>query len=319
MKLQESMIRPYARFRKVIKACQFAGALLLYAAIQSAIAKEVTQIRHYDKGYSPLLRVYLIEVLEAALDKTASEFGPYELSFYSRHLSSNRSKLEAERGALLDLLFSTHWRGRFVNPDNMIRIEYPIFEGMLGLRSLIVTQEQYERFSRIRSRQELLRFSAGQGSSWTDVDVLKANQIEVKEAQLFDGLFSMLSKHRYDYLPLSILEAQAEVEAKRVQHNNIIVNNDIYLFYPMPLYLYVNAKRPELAERLAKGLEIALDDGTIEKLFAQHFHHIKPILEGGPKSLLVLKNPLMSERENEDVLRRFLERYQRAFHLLPDS
>lgn len=290
---------------------------MLGLCLPMANATEPTLIRHYDKGYSPLLRVYLTDILTTVLDKTVSEYGPYEIDFYSQNLSSNRSKLETERGALLDLLFSTHWRGRFVNPDNVIQIDYPVFEGMLGLRSLIVARERNDQFRQIRSTEDLLRFSAGQGSSWTDIDVLKANNISIVEAQLFDGLFPMLSKHRYDYLPLSILEAQTALQTKGIKYNNLMINEDIYLFYPMPFYLYINANKPELAERLRKGLEIAQKDGSIQRLFRQHFYYVKPILGNEAKKLIVLQNPFMSAEENNNVLAALLQNFPNVFEVLP--
>lgn len=302
----------------VALACQFIGAALLSLSALSATAKDVTLIKHYDKGYSPLLRAYLAEVLKTALDKTTADFGPYEMVLYSHHLSSNRSKLETERGLLLDILFSTHWRGAFIDSGKVVQVEYPIFDGMLGLRNLIVTKEQYERFSQLQSRKELLLHAAGQGSSWTDIEILKANNIKVVESQLFDGLFPMLVHHRYDYLPLSILEADTALKERGKQFSNLLVNEDLFLFYPMPFYLYVNADRPDLAVRLEKGLQMALEDGTVARLFEQHFHYIKPILSGNKKKLVILENPLISKDENVAAVRQFLDKYQYVFSLLPD-
>lgn len=296
---------------------QILGTLLLILCTSSTAAKDVTRVRHYDKGYSPLLQVYLTEVLKAALDKTEPEFGAYEIDFYSRHLSSNRSKIETERGALLDVLFSTHWSGAFVNAENVIKLEYPIFEGMLGLRRLVVTQARHVDFGQLQSREDFLRFSAGQGSSWTDIEVLKANGVKVVESQLFDGLFPMLSKHRFDYLPLSILEAQTALQDKGMQFDTLLLSDDVCLFYPMPFFLYVNAARPELAERLDKGLQLVLKDGTVERLFAQHFYYIKPFFTEGVTKLVVLRNPIMSESENRAAVQYFLGKYENRFRLLP--
>lgn len=314
---QTFILYPCRRTVQASPARQILGALLLLFCASSTAAKDVTRVKHYDKGYSPLLQVYLTDVLRAALDKTEPEFGAYEIEFYSHYLSSNRSKIETERGTLLDVLFSTHWSGAFVNTNNVIQLEYPIFEGMLGLRRLIVTQGQYADFSQLQSRDDFLRFSAGQGSSWTDIEVLKANGIKVVESQLFDGLFPMLSKRRFDYLPLSILEAHTALQNKGTQFDNLLISDDVCLFYPMPFFLYVNAARPELAERLGKGLQLALNDGTVERLFAQHFHYIKPFFTEGSKKLVVLRNPIMSESENRAAVQYFLGKYENMFRLLP--
>lgn len=278
---------------------------------------EVTVIKHYDKGYSPLLRVYLTDVLKTALDKTVSEYGPYKLHFYSRFLSSNRSKLETERGVLVDVLFSSHWRGNFVNPSNVIQIEFPVFDGMLGLRSLIVTGQQGPIFSHIQSSREFKQYVAGQGSNWVDVEVLRDNGIPVVEAQLFDGLFPMLSKSRFNYLPLSILEAQTALQTKGVQYDDLTIQRDLSIFYPIPFYLFVNAEKPELAERLQKGLTKALEDGSIERLFGKHFYYVQSTHEENTKKLIIVDSPLITQEKNRELVDRFLQKYQQYFEILP--
>lgn len=303
--------------QRVMRCCQFFAFALFALALSTANASKPTLIRHYDKGYSPLLRVYLTDVLTTALNKTVPEYGPFKIEFYSQNLSSNRSKVETERGALLDILFSTHWRGKFVNQGNVIQIEYPIFDGMLGLRSLIVSQERNHLFSKLRTTSELLQYSAGQGSSWTDTDILKANEISVIEAQVFDGLFPMLSKHRYDYLPLSILEAQTALQTKGLRYDNLMINEDVYLFYPMQFFLYVNANKPNLAKRLEKGLHIAQQDGSIRRLFEQHFYYVRPTLENKPKKLVVLQNPFVSPEESDAMVAALLDSFPHTLEVLP--
>ena len=133
----------------------------------SAHAKgaEVEVIKHYNQGYSPLLRIYLTEVLKLTLDKTADEYGPYDLQFFSNFLSTNRSKLETEKGVLLDVLFSSHWRGYFVDTRNVIPVEFPVLNGMLGLRSLIVTHDNLETLQHAVNPADFKQLVAGLGAN----------------------------------------------------------------------------------------------------------------------------------------------------------
>lgn len=297
--------------------CQIVGVALLSLSIGPIGAEEPTLVRHYDKGYSPLLRVYLTDVLRSALDKTVPEFGPYEIQFYSQNLSSNRAKLETERGERLDILFSTHWHGHFVDQHNVLRVDFPIFQGMLGLRGLITMRELSSELSALTQRSDLLHYRAGLGANWTDIDIFKANNIEVIEAQLFNGLFPMLAIRRYDYLPLSVLEAQTALQTKGMHYEELVLNEDVFLFYSMPFYLYVNAKKPLLAQRLARGLEVAIKDGTVERLFRQHFFYLEPILQGSTKRLIVLQNPHLTPAENAQSLEQFMADYPRIFKVMP--
>ena len=307
---------PHRPNRFTAGACQLAGVVLLCLLLTDINAKELTQIRHYDKGYSPHLRVYLTDVLQLVLDKTTPTYGPYDLKYYSQNLSANRSKLETERGELIDILFSTHWRGHFVNPKNVTQIDYPILYGMLGLRSLIISKDNTRAFEGIQSENQFLHFSAGQGSSWTDIGILQANNIEVVEAEFFDGLFPMLEKRRFDYLPLSILEAQTALQAKGVQYNNLTMAENINVFYPMPFYLYVNKGRPILAERLKIGLEIATADGSIERLFQRHFYYLDQLLKSNDHKLMVLNNPFLTPEHNAQELHMLLESNPNIFQVL---
>lgn len=290
--------------------------LVIGAASAAANNGEVTIIKHYDKGYSPLLRVYLTDVLKTVLDKTASESGPYKLQFYSRYLSSNRSKLETERGAVIDLLFSSHWTGNFVNPSKVIKLEFPVFDGMLGLRSLITNQEQDALFNNIEGIKDFKALVAGQGANWVDVEILRHNEISIIEAQLFDALFPMLAKKRFDYLPLSILEAQTALQTKGVQYNSLTINHAVAVFYPLPFYLFVNAEKPELAERLKRGLQISIDDGSLDRLFRKHFNYIQQLYQESTRKLVILDSPLLTREKNQEYIDRFLSKYQGYFELL---
>lgn len=281
-------------------------------------AQNLTVIKHYDKGFSPLFRVYLTDVLKAALDKSVMEYGPYKIQFHPTNLSTNRSKIETERGVLLDVLFASHWSSRYTKEANVIPVQFPIFNGMLGLRSLIVTKDMDDVFSTIQSGQELKQYIAGQGADWEDVKILKSNQIPVMEAQHFDALFPMLSKNRYDYLPLSTLEVQTALRTKGVSYNNLMVNEEVGIFYPLPFYLYVNARRPHLAKRIERGLQIATEDGTIERLFDKHFGSTELNLQAQVKKLVILNNALISRDKNQEYIKEFLDKYQDSFDVIKD-
>lgn len=287
-------------------------ALLLSAS--PASAKDV--IKHYNQGFSPLLRVYLTDVLKLTLDATTPEYGPYEMQYFSQFLSSNRSKLETEKGVLLDLLFSPHWRGHYVNINNVIPVEFPVLNGMLGLRSVIISEENLPELRQSLQVADFKHMVAGLGAKWVDVEILAANNINVVEAQKFDALFPMLMHKRFDYIPLSVLEAQTAVVEHRLTYSNLVISEDVSLFYPIPFYLYVNAQRPDLAARLEKGLQKVLADGSLNRLFDQHFAYVHAELKSTHKNLVVLTNPLISPEKNQEYLQRFLRKYHDSFSVI---
>lgn len=272
-------------------------------------------IKHYNQGYTPLLRLYLTDVLKLTLEKTTEEYGPYELQYFTETMTANRSKLETEKGMRIDLLFSPHWRGHFVDPSKVIAVEFPVVNGMLGLRNLISTEGTGALLDKTESMMSFKQLVAGLGP-WIDAEILAANQIEVVEAQTLEALFPMLMHGRFDYIPLSMLDAHTTLTTRKIDFPGIVLNREISVFYPLPFYLYVNARKPELAERLKKGVAAALADGSIDSLFSQHFFYVRPELQGKKRKLVVLHNPLISAEQNAFYLQQFLQRYDAGFEIL---
>lgn len=291
------------------------AAFLLWLGL-SPYAGATEIIRHYNQGYSPLLRLYLANVLKLTLDKTVAEYGPYELVYLEEFMSSNRLKLETEKGALLDLLFSPHWNGRYVDSSKVIPVEFPVLNGMLGLRDLITTQQARAHIKEKGNPQNFGELTAGLGEKWIDVDILTGNQIPVIEAHNFGALFPMLMHGRFDYIPLSTLEAHTTLANQREIHPELTLSRDVSLFYALPFYLYVHAGKPQLAERLHKGVQIALQDGSLQQLFDRHFHYVWTELKVQKRKLIVLKNPLISDERNEFYLQQLLSRYEEGFEVL---
>lgn len=283
-----------------------------YSALAHA---EPTVIRHYNQGYTPLLRLYLTDVLKLTLEKTTSEYGAFELQYFTESMSANRSKLEAEKGMHIDLLFSPHWRGHYVDQSKVIAVEFPVLNGMLGLRNLITTEETKAQLDNLDTMEEFKQLVAGMGP-WIDAEILVNNQIKVMEAQTFEALFPMLVHRRFDYITLSMLDAHTALTTRKIAFPGLVLNREISVFYPLPFYLYVNANKPELAKRLKKGVDIALADGSIDSLFSQHFFYVRPELQSKKRKLVVLHNPLISAEQNAFYLQQFLQRYDGGFEIL---
>ena len=278
--------------------------------------QEPTVINHYDKAFSPIFRVYLTEVLKTILDKSTIEHGPYRLNFYSRHLSTNRSRLETEKGSIINVLFASHWNGRYLSQNRVIAVPLPVFKGMLGLRSLIATSENNARIDNVEEIASFKHLIAGQGANWEDVQILRDNDVPVTEAQSFDALFPMLAKGRYDYLPLASLEVQTALRTKGLAYENLELNNRLSIYYPMPFYVFVNGQRPDIAKRMADGFAIASEDGSIARLFERHFGFLETELNREMKKLIILKNTVVSDKENNAITHAFLDQYGQYFDIV---
>lgn len=287
--------------------------LLCATPVAARSAGQPATIKYYDQGFSPLIRVYLRLVLTEALDKTREDFGSYDLQLYNEQLSSTRANLETERGTHINVSFTPAWRGNLVDTSRVIQIDAPVFQGILGLRSLITTRTGGTRLASISGLTAFRQLSAGMESSWVDTDILQANNIRVVGSENYMALFAMLDKGRSDYLPLSILEADEALAGLPQYRSKLAVNPDLYLYYPLPFYLFVNAGQPELARRLTAGLDRLNSDGSLDRLFRAHFGYVEDTLKAGPKRLVMLANPVVSPALEESYKQRFLAHYGHYF------
>lgn len=290
---------------------RFSAAMWLCLVCLSASAQ--TEVKHYTRGFSPAISAYLTDVLLLCLDKTNQDYGPYELKLHTSELSSNRSKLETERGVLLDVLFATNWLHHRKETTKVVAIEFPVFFGTLGLRSLIVDEDT--EFVR-DDTHGFLKKRAGQGAHWMDSKILRANGIQVVEAQNFGALFPMLDRGRFDYLPLSVLEAQQTLVGRQSKHPRLSADQTLKVFYPLPAYLYINADRNDLLERFTAGLRLAQESGALEALFQEHFHEVDQTLRAERHQVIVLHNPFITPEHNHRITQNLLKNYSAYLDLI---
>ena len=154
-------------------------------------------------------------------------------------------------------------------------------------------KEDKRKFSAVLNLEDLQQFTAGQGHDWPDVKILQANGIKVATASTYDGLFGMLQAARFDFFPRGINEAWQEVELQA--NPELTIEQHLLIYYPSPIYFFVNNKSIALAERIEKGLKLSIEDGSFDQLFYSHRAHEKMFTIGQLKQrqIITLKNPLL--------------------------
>lgn len=292
------------------------SACLPLLSLSEAGGAEPVVVRYFSQGYSPALRQYLIDVLQYVLDKTDSEFGPYRMEKYDKPLSPRRAFLEVEQGRMLNATFASSWTDDMDPFSKVIRLSYPVFFGLLGLRSLIASTETHARLGAITRAGEIKGLSMGQGENWPDADILKHNGLRIVKAQQLESLFPMLDKRRFDLLPLSVLEADEALAGNSTAYPQLSVNSDARIFYPFPFSLFINRQQERLAERFKKGLDLALEDGSLQHLFKQHFRVVSDSIERKKTKLMMLSNPMVSAEENKQLSADFMKMYGQHFEVL---
>lgn len=271
-------------------------------------AISTTEIKLWVGGMSPALRDYEIDIFNAALARHASEYPPYRVEFIHRHMSAERSKIETERGINIHAHYASEWLGQFVDSANVHLLGYPFLQEKLGLRKCVTLTKYLPRFQRIESEADFVEFRIGQQRGWVDINVYQHRGMTVVESEDYSSMFAMLERDRFDCLPMSVLEIDRVIRDQKDSYPELVIVPGLYIFYPIPVYLGVTRYQPELVERLARGFDELFTDGTATQLFAVHYANTDTQLQDPNPRLVVLKNPVISEQRNQEIIKRFIKK-----------
>jgi len=205
---------------------------------------------------------YFVQLLRLALDKTVPNDGPFEIQFFSEGMSSPRQVAELRHHGAINVM----WDG--TNPQReteLLPIRISLLRQLNDYRVFLVRQEDQARFAAVHTLDDLRRFTAGAGVNWPSTDVLRANRLPVVASISFESLFPMLQGKRFDYLPRGVYEAWYEQREHAAR--GLVIEHTIFLHYHVPFYFFVSRSNPALAARIERGLRLAQDDGSFDRLF----------------------------------------------------
>lgn len=206
--------------------------------------------------------IYYSKVLHLALSKTEPTDGAFKIVQYPHLLTKARFAAELKRGGVVDLIWAT------TNPNlesELLPIRVSLLKDLNSYRLFLIRKEDQEKFSQIKKLDDLRKLKAGQGSHWTDTNVLLANDLPVVTSPLFELLFNMLIGKRFDYFPRGLDEIWSE--EKLFNDKGVMIEQHLMLKYKTTKYFFVNKNHAALADRIDRGLKIAIADGSFDELF----------------------------------------------------
>ena len=209
---------------------------------------------------------YYLDLLKLSLDKTIKEYGTYKINIEYTDISRQRLITYLSEGSpFVDVI----WTGTNIEREKaMLPVRVPLLKGLKGLRLLIINKYNQDVFSNIKNVNDLKKLVAIQGVDWPDTAILLANGFKVETSTNYDGMFKMVSSQRVDYFPRALNEPFDEILLR--PDLDIMIEEKIMLFYFLPNFFFVNIKKPILRDRIEKGLNIAISDGSFDKLFYNH-------------------------------------------------
>ncbi|WP_144716166.1 ABC transporter substrate-binding protein [Aeromonas veronii] len=227
----------------------------------------------------------VVQLLRLSLDLTVPEYGPYQL-VSSPQMEQGRAVKELRSGELVQV-------GVFA-PDGerereLLAIHIPLAKGLLGWRVCLVRQGDEGRFAAIGALADWHRagLSIGQHRSWPDTQLLRANGLKVTVGNLYEALFNMLRKKRFDCFLRSVIEIEDELR----QHPDLAIEPRLVFRYPLALLFFVSPKYPELAQRIELGLLRARQSGAFDRVFEEGFGSTIRRLKLDERVRLELHNP----------------------------
>ena len=234
------------------------------------------------------------QALELALSKTAERDGTFKLSFYPRALNSARALSMLKKGEV-DVIWTMSDPER---ERDFIPVRISLLRGLSSHRIFLIRAEDRQKFASVKNLDQLRQFTAGVGALWPDTDVLRANDLPVTTASSYELLFNMLIGKRFDYIPRGLYEVWDEFEIHK--DRGLVIEESLMLHYKGPNYFFVNRNNPALAERIDRGLRLAIEDGSLDALFMSFSSFSKgmAVMENPNRRLFHLKTPSeMAERK----------------------
>jgi hypothetical protein len=200
----------------------------------------------------------LLDIFKMAVSKAApgTVFIPTESL-----MTATRAVEELKTGGI-----NVFWAGVTPKLEETFRPIYiPVLKGLLGHRIFIIKNGKQSLFDNINNLSDLKALKAGQGKTWGDTKVLKDADIPTATTLKYNNLFRMLEGDRFDYFPRAVHEPWSEVVSR--PELNLTVEKRILLIYPFAMYFFVEKDNKRLHDIINEGLELAIKDGSFDRLF----------------------------------------------------
>lgn len=248
---------------KTIKKASLACSLLVCSLLSMAIHATPPACLHFDIHNSCGSGKVRGNDYAEGLIKLAFSYNDATYSFTKDYLTCSQKReaqlVEQGKSSLL-------WAA--TKPDletNLIPIRIPIYKGLLGVRLIVIREQDQPNFLHINNLADLKRFTVGQGSDWSDTLILKEAGFSVITASDIHKLYNMLQAKRFDMLPRGAMEPWGEL--REVNGDTLTIEQSLVIAYPMPAYIFVSPHRPELASIIEAGLNQAIIDGSFDSYF----------------------------------------------------
>ena len=257
--------------------CFFLCIILLLQPISNFSHAE-TVISFHRKGYQ-------LSLLLLALEKTIPSHGAYKVNTIKVKMNADRSKHELTLNTFPNLVFASAGDHQFFN--QYAYAPFPIELGLFGYRVPMHHKDNTDKFSNITAIKQISNHHIIQGIGWFDTKVLTDNGFNLVNEGISKALEKMISTKRAELYFCSL------ADFKKERQEGVVINKQFGLFYSSPRFFIAHKSNKTITDRLYKGLVLAFNDGSLEKLMEKYFFR--------KHSKSYLFNRYFIELENNDI------------------
>jgi len=240
---------------------------------------------------------YRWKLLELALSHTPPQHAdqPTRLEPFADEITQNRGMQLLQSGVIDVIALGTNAE----REARMRPIKIDILRGIVGFRVFVIRAADQARIARMDEQALRQQLTFGLNSQWADLAIMRANGFTVETSSSYENLFGMLAANRFDAFPRGLNEASRELEERKQSYPQLAVEQTKALFFPYPVYFWVNKENTALAQRIELGLKAALADGSFRKLFETYHAAEIAMLAKEKRQVIRLSNPILPPGTHE--------------------
>lgn len=273
-------------FRSGFAALLIAMTAAWIAPAAAQPAPSDTLIRYFPSG--PIYE-YRWKVLELALNRTRDSEGSFRLQAYAEEITQNRAVQLVQANAIDVVAIGTNAE----REQKMLPVRIDILRGLIGYRLLVIRTQEQERIARMDDQTLRKQLIFGLNSQWADLPIMRGNGFSVETSSSYANLFGMLAAGRFDAFPRGLNEAARELEKFKPTFPELTVEQTKALYFPYPIYFWVSQENAALARRIERGLQLALADGSLRKLFETYYATEIASFKATRRQVIYLANPIL--------------------------
>jgi hypothetical protein len=231
-----------------------------------------------------------VEVLKLALDKTITEFGPYELHGIPP-MNRARTLVALSHNVYPNLILQMSYEDELAEQEKLAFIPFPLDRGALSYRICFMRDSLNATAKSITHLDQLKDYHFGVGIGWADGKILRHNGLQVIDSNSVVSLFRMTKAGRIDFF----CRGASEFFYEQQDPNSLGLTSDtqLALYYPLPKFFFAHKESKAVLNRVQKGLEIAYKDGSFNKLWSKRHLHTLERAQLKQRNVITLENPLI--------------------------